>query len=62
IEDNFFKLGGDSLAAISIISEINSEFMLKEKISINKIFKFPTIKQLSKEIDTLIQDVEIYEI
>ncbi|MGR5590150.1 amino acid adenylation domain-containing protein [Peptoniphilus grossensis] len=62
VEDNFFKLGGDSLAAISIISEINSDFMLKEKISINKIFKFPTIKQLSKEIDTLIQDVEIYEI
>lgn len=49
IEDNYFALGGDSLVATRLISEIQKIFNCK--ISIGAIFENPTIKALAKVID-----------
>lgn len=62
VMDNYFKLGGDSLIATSLISEINAKFGFGKNFSINMIFKYPTIKQLSDKIDSLLEDIDIYEI
>lgn len=62
VKDNYFELGGDSLIATSIVNEINSRFGLEGKCSINIIFKYPTIRLLSDKIDSLLSDIEIYEI
>jgi acyl carrier protein len=48
INDNFFDLGGDSLKAVQIVSQINQK--LKANISVATIFNNPTIKNLSVEI------------
>ena len=61
-KDNYFELGGDSLVATSIVNEINSRFGLGEKCSINMIFEYPTVRLLSNRIDSLLSDIEIYEI
>ncbi|HEP4951483.1 TPA: amino acid adenylation domain-containing protein, partial [Streptococcus pyogenes] len=61
-KDNYFELGGDSLVATSIINEINSRFGLEGKFSINMIFEYPTVRLLSNRIDSLLSDIEIYEI
>ncbi|WP_271730043.1 non-ribosomal peptide synthetase [Aquimarina algiphila] len=45
IEDSFFSLGGNSLKAFSLISKIEEEFNVT--ISINDIFSFTTIRELS---------------
>ena len=49
IYENIFDLGADSLVAIEIISEIYSK--LNKKITIQDIFKNPTISELAKFID-----------
>ena len=49
IEDNYFALGGDSLVATRLISEIQKIFNCK--ISIRAIFENPTIKALARVID-----------
>lgn len=49
IEDNYFALGGDSLVATRLISEIQKIFNCK--ISIGAIFENPTIKALARVID-----------
>ena len=49
IEDNYFAMGGDSLVATRLISEIQKEFECE--ISIGAIFENPTIKALAKVID-----------
>lgn len=61
-KDNYFELGGDSLVATSIVNEINSRFGLGGKCSINMIFEYPTVRLLSNRIDSLLSDIEIYEI
>ncbi|MEH6309225.1 amino acid adenylation domain-containing protein, partial [Olivibacter sp. CPCC 100613] len=48
VYDNFFSLGGHSLAAIRIISAIRKE--LRTEISIKDLFGYPTVKQLSDKI------------
>src|SRR5262249_15298739 len=46
--DNFFTLGGDSLLAIQVISQIQLELSIPLKLQ--TIFQFPTINQLTREI------------
>jgi amino acid adenylation domain-containing protein len=45
IHDNFEELGGDSLTAAQIISQINSVFPLKQPL--NSLFNAPTIAELT---------------
>ncbi len=49
ISENIFDLGADSLIAIELVSEIYSK--LDKKITIQDIFKNPSILELSKFID-----------
>ncbi|MGN6712764.1 MAG: amino acid adenylation domain-containing protein [Anaerocolumna jejuensis] len=48
INDNFFSLGGQSLKAILLISEISQVF--GKELSIEKVFKNATIKELVREL------------
>jgi amino acid adenylation domain-containing protein len=47
--DNFFKLGGDSLLATAVLKDLNNQ--LKVKLDFEDIFDFPTIYKLFKYID-----------
>lgn len=49
IEDNYFTLGGDSLVATRLISEVQKTFGCK--ISISTIFENLTVESLSKAIE-----------
>ncbi len=51
IEDNYFALGGDSLVATRLVTEIGNAF--EKKISIAKIFEKPTVKELAAELESL---------
>jgi len=46
ILDNFFDLGGQSLLAVQMLAEVEKRF--KKKVSINNIFKYPTIALLAE--------------
>ncbi|NEO29118.1 MAG: amino acid adenylation domain-containing protein [Symploca sp. SIO3C6] len=48
IKDNFFELGGHSLLAISLWTEL--EKLIKHKLPLTTLFKFPTIEQLATVI------------
>ena len=48
IEDDFFKLGGDSLSAINLSTKIYDRF--KIQVGIKYIFDNPTIKSLANLI------------
>jgi amino acid adenylation domain-containing protein len=48
VNDNFFDMGGDSLKAITVASNIHKE--LNVKIALQKIFKSPTIRGLAAYI------------
>lgn len=50
IHDNFFKMGGKSLSAVKLISEINKNYHKDYPLSI--IFNAPTISQLAEAINT----------
>lgn len=45
INDNFFELGGHSLKAMHLLSRINDELGIK--ITVQEIFNFPTVENLS---------------
>lgn len=47
IDSNFFELGGDSLDIIEIITKAS---LLGWKLKVQDIYKFPTIRELSKRI------------
>ncbi|WP_392564159.1 amino acid adenylation domain-containing protein [Orbus wheelerorum] len=49
IDDDFFKLGGDSISAILVASKIRHK--LKAIIAINDIFAAKTVRMLAKNID-----------
>lgn len=49
IEDPFFELGGNSILALTVLSEINK--ISNKKISIVKLFQFPTIKLICDFLD-----------
>ncbi|MCK4260252.1 MAG: hypothetical protein KAX49_14840, partial [Halanaerobiales bacterium] len=50
IYDNFYDLGGDSIIALSIASIISKEFNIE--LSLDQIFRSPTIFETSKQIDS----------
>jgi amino acid adenylation domain-containing protein len=49
IEDNFFKLGGNSIISIKLINQINNFF--EQNLSVMTIFKYPNIKKLAEQIN-----------
>lgn len=51
INDSFFDVGGNSLKAVRLVSRLQKEF----EVSVNDIFKYPTIDQLASHI-TFITD------
>ena len=53
IEDNFFDLGGHSLAAIKVIAAIRKEYRLE--VSPREIFELRTIKNIALHIDGLLE-------
>ncbi|MBZ9636379.1 non-ribosomal peptide synthetase [Clostridium sp. FP1] len=69
INDNFFELGGHSLKATTLVSKIHKE--LNVEVPLREIFKFPTIKGMSKYIESteksiyssieIVEDKEYYE-
>ncbi len=51
INDNFFEMGGHSLKATILMSKIHKE--LNKEIPLKELFRFPTIKDLSKLIEPM---------
>ncbi|MEC0665832.1 amino acid adenylation domain-containing protein [Priestia flexa] len=49
VHDNFFSLGGDSIRAVHVITQIHKR--LKSKLRIPSLFANPTINSLSKMIE-----------
>ncbi len=47
--DNFFDLGGDSLLAVRLIAEVETEF--KRHVSSSAIFQDPTIEDMARLLD-----------
>ena len=47
--DNFFELGGDSIIAIKLIENINTEFGINMKV--NELLRMPVLNNLAKHID-----------
>lgn len=54
IDDDFFDLGGDSLSAINLSTKIYDK--LNIQLSVKFIFDNPTIRQLSKKIESTLQN------
>ena len=52
IKDNFFNLGGHSIKATRLITEIYKHF--KIELSISVLFETSTLEELSKEIDNIV--------
>lgn len=51
VHGNFFEVGGHSLLAVQVISRIKETFGVD--LSLRSIFEFPTIAELSHEIQTI---------
>ncbi|MEC3879883.1 non-ribosomal peptide synthetase [Parapedobacter sp. 10938] len=49
LDDNFFELGGHSLIAVKLMATIEKEF--GKRLPLVSLFKYPTIKQLSKLLE-----------
>lgn len=49
VQDHFFKLGGHSLKAVSLLSYVHKEFNVQ--LSLKDIFNAPTIRQLAERIE-----------
>jgi len=58
INDDFFRIGGDSISAIQLISRIRNE--LDISISIFEIFNYRTIQIICDNIHTLTHSSNIY--
>lgn len=55
-KDNFFEIGGHSLLAVEVVTEL--ERKLKRELSLNIIFKFPELGSLAKELEIANEDNE----
>ena len=51
--DNFFKLGGDSLKAVEIVTKAGAVLKLPLMISIQTLFRCPTLREFALEIAKL---------
>ena len=56
IHDSFFDIGGDSIKAIQFINEVRQ--MGEPNFSIQKLYKFPTIFQLSSQLTENKKNIE----
>ncbi|MCT2347486.1 amino acid adenylation domain-containing protein [Niallia taxi] len=63
IQDNFFDLGGHSLKATILISEIHKDLGIE--LPLKEVFMNPTIKELSKSLESAKKDtfetIKVYE-
>ncbi len=59
VDDNFFEIGGHSLAATKIISRIRNAFDIE--FPLKKVFENPNIRELANEIEEIIFK-EIHEL
>ncbi len=50
IKDNFFNLGGDSIFAIKVVTQLNSLYQLK--LQVNDIFTYKTVELLAAVLET----------
>lgn len=57
IKDNFFEIGGHSIKAIKVISQVNKEFNIE--INIRNLFLNPTIEHLAAQINFMTKQKEI---
>lgn len=55
IKDNFFNLGGNSLKAVALVTEMQKDF----EVTINDIFKYQTIAELSENIDMIKDNLKL---
>lgn len=58
LEDNFFRIGGDSLTAIRIHNRILTEMGMVD-LSITDLFQYPTIKSLASHLEGMVQKGKI---
>lgn len=58
--DNFFYLGGDSLRAAQVINRINSKYEIE--LPVVNLFRFPTPRQLSEDLESYLKDQELEEL
>jgi amino acid adenylation domain-containing protein len=54
IDANFFEMGGHSLKATILVSKIHKKFNVN--VPLNKIFEFPTIRELAHYLDDACED------
>ncbi|WP_194972389.1 non-ribosomal peptide synthetase [Aquiflexum lacus] len=54
IHDDFFELGGHSLLAVKVMSALEKE--IGSKLTINLIFKYPSISELANAIENINQN------
>lgn len=54
VDDNFFSLGGDSLAAIQLCSRLRDAFQVD--LTVHTLFDEPTVAALSVRIERLLRD------
>jgi amino acid adenylation domain-containing protein len=69
-DDNFFDVGGHSLSAMRVVVRLRASFLVD--VPIRLLFEFPTVRQLSAQIDRLryarlidevgVGDIEVEEI
>lgn len=57
--DNFFKLGGDSLKAVMIMAAIKKEMVKYADISVRLLYESPTIAQFAHAINAQVNKFEI---
>ncbi len=55
VNDNFFEDGGHSLKAMMLVSRIHKEFDIE--INIGDLFKYPTIRELSEQIEKTLKNI-----
>ncbi len=56
LDDNFFSLGGDSLIALHIITQLKNK--AHQDLHLSALFKYPTIRELAAYLDELKNDIK----
>lgn len=56
--EHFFSIGGDSLAAVMMLSDVETAF--KVSIGVQAVFESPTLEQLAARIDQLMEDNTLF--
>ena len=55
LDDNFFEIGGDSLAGVQVVSQLNARFRLN--VPVARFFEAPTTRALAALVESLRADV-----